>query len=225
MDLIVGKGIVGEALEKRINADIVDNDYEVIHICFPYGDRFIDEVISYTKQYNSRLVMIHSTILPGTTNRIYKQDIPVVYSPTIGRHSSLEMEYKLIASPSKKILNRAEKYLDKHNIKYSYFRSVKALELGKLLSTLYYGWCITFEKEVFALCKELDIDFSEAYMRFNHYYNRHYEDTDFVRPILKQVDGAISGTCVVPNAKLLQDFVPNVLSKFLLKRNKKWKQE
>jgi len=225
--LIIGKGIVGGALKNKIiDADIVDKDYTVLDICFSYSEKFVDTVVSYAKRYNPEIVIIHSTVLPGTTKKIYEKGIPVVYSPTIGRHDNLEIKSKLIASYEEEALQKAIEYFDEYGIEqWLYIESVEALELGKLLSTLYYGWCIAFEKEVYVLCEKLGIDFKQAYQKFNVYYNEQYRETNFVRPILKQKRGGIGGTCVIPNAELLKKFIPNILCQFLLERNKKWKSE
>src|SRR5574343_2013939 len=105
--LIIGMGKVGKALSKFIMKDTLEQEvfeldkdiptfqetnFDIIHICFPYSDSFVNNVHTYLDEYDWDVVIIHSTVYPGTSDAIQKI-FPlklVVYSPIRGQHNSLE---------------------------------------------------------------------------------------------------------------------------------------
>jgi len=55
----------------------------IMHICVPYEEGFDQMVKEYTKVYNPKLVIIHSSVKVGTTVALHRANIPVVHSPVI----------------------------------------------------------------------------------------------------------------------------------------------
>lgn len=247
---IVGMGTVGKALQqaiiqanlkgfrtktwdKRYSGGDEAEPVDFLHICFPYSDSFVSEVLAYRKRYKAKLVVLHSTVKPGTTRELHLGGCPVTYSPIIGPHKKLNLVLplfiKMVAAPRKEVLSQAMEHLGILGFRLKPIESVEGLELGKLLSTLYFGWCIAFQKEARKICKEQSI-YEAAYNTFNRIYNENYRlleeinESDYypIRPLLNNVPGAVGGTCVIANAKLLEEFCPNELSEFLLRMNEKW---
>lgn len=247
---IVGMGNVGKALNqliiqaelKHFQIKTWDREYssndeakpvDFLHICFPYSDNFIRDVLAYYKKYKAKLVIIHSTVKPGTTRELYRGSCPVAYSPIIGPHKKLNLVMplftKMVAAPQKEVLSQAMEHLGVLGFRLKPVKSVEGLELGKLLSTLYFGWCIAFQKEAHKICKEQSV-YDTAYNIFNRIYNENYKlleeinESNYhpIRPLLNNMPGKIGGTCIIPNAKLLEEFCPNELSEFLLRMNEKW---
>lgn len=248
---IVGIGSVGKALwkliieaklksfiiktwDKQCSGDDGSESADFLHICFPYSDTFINETLTYHKKHKAKLVIIHSTVKPGTTRELHSRGCPVAYSPIIGPHNKLSLIMSLfirmVAAYRKEILSQAIEHLGVLGFQLKPVESVEGLELGKLLSTLYFGWCIAFQKEAHKICKEQTI-YDTAYNTFNRIYNRNYRlleeinESDYypIRPSLNNIPGEIGGSCIIPNARLLEEFCPNNLSEFLLKMNKEWR--
>ena len=71
--------------------EAIPKPIEFMHIAYPYiDDRFIDSTINYIASFNPRLVIIHSSIPPGTTRLIQsKVNSKVAYSPVRGKHPNL----------------------------------------------------------------------------------------------------------------------------------------
>ena len=62
----------------------------LLHICIPFTDNFINNVISLSRKFNPEGIVIHSTISPGTTAKIQsKVSVPVIYSATRGVHKRM----------------------------------------------------------------------------------------------------------------------------------------
>src|SRR3989338_8588060 len=96
----VGKA-VGEAFKKKFIVRGKDLDYdeieknqlEVLHVCLPYSSNFINLVCFQAKLNKPKLIVIHSTVLPGTTEQIYKRvRVPTVHSPVMGTHPNLKRD-------------------------------------------------------------------------------------------------------------------------------------
>ena len=74
--LVIGVGEIGLAIKQVLDCDGYDeyknmtevqNEYDVLHICFPYNDDFIHQVKAYQKRVNPILTIIHSTVPIGTS--------------------------------------------------------------------------------------------------------------------------------------------------------------
>ena len=73
---ILGYGEVGKAIAKFYNNPLIkdlerdDNlaGVEILNICIPYnGDDFIEAVAKEVNNIKPKLIIIHSTVAPGTT--------------------------------------------------------------------------------------------------------------------------------------------------------------
>ena len=95
------------------------------------------------------------------------------------------------------------------NIKSYICKDTKTTEYAKLLSTSYYGMCIAFHADVAKLCEDEKLNFDEVMTAFNTSYNEGYiklNKDNVVRPVLYPTK-KIGGHCVVPNAKILKDYM------------------
>ena len=64
---------------------------DTMHVCLPCSNQqnFIDEVIGYIEEFKPKLVIINSTVPPGTTLKIAQRcKCLVAHSPTRGVHKS-----------------------------------------------------------------------------------------------------------------------------------------
>lgn len=233
--LIVGYGEIGKAIfklynSKKYNVYIKDveqsslpvDNIDVMNICIPYSENFIDIIKNYIDLYSPKLTIIHSTVLPGTTKQIKISNI--VYSPVIGTHpdlfNSIKTFTKFIGANDKSSLKLVRKHFKSLKIKYKVFKNSKTVETSKLLSTLYYGMCISFHNDVDILCKKNNLPFEQVMTEWNTEYNKGYTlmgKPNVVRPILSSPKGKIGGHCIIKNAEIIKDYFKSDIVKYILK--------
>jgi len=216
---ILGYGEVGKAIAtlykspriKDIDRDDGLQGVDILHICIPYNRKFIKIVKKEIAKIKPRLTIIHSSVAPGTTKRIGGM---VVHSPIRGVHPNLDKGVrtflKYIGADIKSAGRMARKHLKDLGLKTKVFTPSTTTELGKLLSTTYYGLCISFHAEAQEICKKYNVRFGEAVTDFNRTYNNGYKELNLrnvIRPILyPPKNNKIGGHCVIPNAKILKKY-------------------
>src|SRR5574343_123027 len=88
--LVIGNGKVGQAIAGILKSAVIDKGgwsgvkRPILHICFPYSRKFVRQVRKYIAQYNPDLIIIHSTVKVGTSEKI-----GAVYSPIRLVHPNL----------------------------------------------------------------------------------------------------------------------------------------
>ena len=226
--LIIGNGEIGSALKRVLDKrgkfkssiiDIKDKNFKervrntncrTLHICIPYSKSFIKDCLKYIKSFTPDLCIIHSTVSVGTTKKVQLKTLSKVYvthSPVRGQHpnmsESLELFVKYVGTDNKKAYQLAKKEMS--NIKTEWVKDSKTTELGKMLSTSYYGICISWHREMKRICNHFNVDPKDAVSSFNKTYNTGYTKLrpNVVRPVLSFPTGKIGGHCVAQNAKLL----------------------
>lgn len=220
--LIVGYGEIGKALYNILSqyypVDIVDQDYslsatsgetEIMHICFPYSDKFKDEVRRYKKLFSPEYVVVHSTVPVGTC-----AELDVIHSPVIGIHPHLERSLKTFT----KFLGGVDSdivadYFRKAGIKVYIFDKSATTELMKILDTTFYGLCIEYTKMVREESWANKVPF-EAWTIWTDAYNKGYKRLgypEYQRPNLVPIWKVIGGHCVLNNC----DFLENEFTEFL----------
>jgi len=230
---ILGYGEVGQAVAKlykkpRIK-DLKRDDglrgVDVLNVCIPFNKDFEKIVKKEIKEIKPRLVIIHSTVAPGTTkelSKIFKGK--VVHSPIRGVHPSLyegiKTFVKYIGADNKKSGALAKKHLEGVGIKTKVFYPSITTEIGKILDTTYYGVCIAWHKEMKEICDKFKINFNEAVTDFNKTYNEGYiklGKKNVVRPVLYADNKKIGGHCIIPNAKILSRYLKSKAIDLVLK--------
>lgn len=211
--LIIGNGEIGKSLHKVIGGDIRDTegemgDYDIIHICFPYSDKFENEVKSYQILYSPKYTLIHSTVPVGTSRKL-----KAIHSPVIGRHPYLEESIrtftKFIGGGNQEVID----YFRRCGMRVYPFDKPETTELMKILDTTFYGVCIEYTKEVKRQCDKFGVPF-EAWTLYTNNYNEGYQKLgcpEFTRPNLSPVMGKIGGHCVVNNCNFLDNKFTNLI--------------
>jgi len=236
---ILGLGEVGNAIKKlciqkhkvfvrTLDSDqIKNNKIDVLHICIPYTDQFEKIIAGAIKQINPVLIIINSTVKPGTTQSLYKKTKALlVHAPIIGDHPHLYKYLKVFTKPLGAVNTKAYKLAQKHfsdlGVKTIRFNSPLESELAKIMSTTYYAWNILFEKYLHQLSKKHKANFNQVYTKWNKIYNAGYKKTkpNVIRPILKHFPGPIGGHCLIPNVKILDKWLKDNFTKFILAQNK-----
>ena len=232
--VIAGYGEIGQAIHSLYMSDSFNVAHveidgkchlkkaDVLNICFPYSDTFVQDVTDYIARFNPRLTIIHSTVLPGTTGSIDANN--VVYSPVIGIHPQLPVCLKtfkkFIGGKTPEAITLAKQHFSQLGLQYIVFTSPKAVETAKTLCTLYYGMCISFHDEANDLCKREGLDYDEVMTAWNSEYNRGYTvlgKSNVCRPVLFSPDGKIGGHCVIPNAKMIASYFKSIIIKYVLR--------
>ena len=222
---IIGYGEIGSSIAKvysefsQFEVLVVDpyvgfdddlSGVELINICIPFIDDFVSVVNGYIETVNPRLTVVHSTVSPGTTEKINGR---VCHSPMRGLHPNLDLGMKTflkyIGSKDHDAAVEYQEHLATMNIKSHICKNTKTTEYSKLLDTTYYGVCIAFHADVAKLCEDEGLDFDEVMTLYNNTYNDGYKELgkdNVVRPVLYPTK-KIGGHCVVPNAKILKDYL------------------
>jgi len=230
---ILGFGEVGKAIArfyknpkiKDLNTKEPLGRLDVLNVCIPYSKDFIEIVRKEINNSKPDLTIIHSTVPVGTTEKFGRR---VIHSPIRGVHPHL---YKQIKSFTKYIGADdiqdgliAELHLNSLGIKTDIFTPARTTELGKLLSTAYYGLCIAYHGEAKKMCDKAGVDFNEAMTYFNKTYNDGYRKTGMpyvVRPILfPPPKNKIGGHCITQNASILKRFYKSPALDLILKYKK-----
>ncbi|MBN2323607.1 MAG: hypothetical protein JXQ30_07730 [Spirochaetes bacterium] len=210
--IVIGLGEIGkpiyDVIRKKYDAigiDIEEKEVkepcEIMHICYPYEiDDFIQTTINYIETYKPALTVINSTILPGTTRRIYNStEKLIVHSPVRGKHRKMGQELmhytKFIGGINKEASTLAAQHFQTLGMKIKILDSPETTELAKLSSTTYFGLIIAWAQEVERYCRKLSIDYDQV-VSF-------YEEIGYLPPV-KYFPGEIGGHCIMPNIKILQ---------------------
>ena len=132
---------------------------------------------------------------------------------------SLNTFTKFIGADSKSSLKLVRRHFKYLKIKYKVFKNSKTVETSKILSTLYYGMCISFHNDVDILCKKNNLPFEEVMTEWNTEYNKGYTlmgKPNVVRPILSSPKGKIGGHCIIKNAEIIINYFKSDIVKYIL---------
>lgn len=220
--IIVGFGEIGRGLHKVVGGDYFDltgneqinhADYDVMHICFPYSDRFEIDVEMYADLWEPKLIIVHSTVPIGTCDKL-----GVVHSPVRGVHPHLDKGIKtFVKYVGGKNADKAARYFKGFGIKSVVCKRAKETEALKLWDTTQYGMMILLNKYMKYWCNKHGVDFDVIYGEANRSYNDGYVKLgrdEVVRPYLKYMKGNIGGHCVIPNAKLFNSIPSWIIRAF-----------
>lgn len=198
------------------------DEFEMMHVCIPFFDAesFCKDVSYYMKAYPSKYVIVYSTVLPGTCEKIGEN---VVHSPVEGRHprlyDGLKTFKRLIGGKESEAVGS---FFKKAGLDVEVYADAKVTELGKILSTTRYGLSLVFAAEQEALCKKYGVKFEDVVLGYQRMYNEGYKklgDDKFVQPVLTPPEGKIGGHCIVQNAKLLNEIAESEWIKKLAEFN------
>lgn len=208
--LVIGLGQIGSAIRSVLDCDGVDKElseakhYDVIHVCIPYNEAFDENMRKFISLYTPDLIVIHSTVAPGTSEKYN-----AVHSPVRGRHPNLEPGVrtfvKFFGGPR---ADEAAKLFSERGLVTVTAERAITTELGKLFDTEQYREAIVVERQIKKLCDQFGAEFHVAYSLFNQTYNEGYEklgEPQFKKYVLTHMDGPIGGHCVNPNHAILKD--------------------
>jgi acetyltransferase-like isoleucine patch superfamily enzyme len=219
--LIIGMGQIGQGLYevllphhgRRIyTRDKEDccliGNFDILNICIPYSERFVDIVNNYVDKYKPTLTIIHSTVPVGTTRSIKGK---AVHSPVRAKHPNiahgLSVYKKFIGYNDDIALQRALNYLSPC-MECVPVEKTESTELAKLLCLAEYGIDIAFADYANRLCNKLGLDYHMVREEWNKTYNegiRFTKEPYLQRPVVYPPTGKIGGHCVLQNTILLNE--------------------
>ena len=161
--LVVGLGEVGRSLYELLQQskkfdlycfdvdeqkmqDIVQSDIptklDVLYICYPCGcqEDFVKITVGYINKFNSKLIIINSTVPPETTKKVHQiTGANLVHSSIRGMHSSLETMKrdllfwtKFVGGVDQKSAELARKHFEELGLKTKVLIGPTETELAKL---------------------------------------------------------------------------------------------
>jgi UDP-N-acetyl-D-mannosaminuronate dehydrogenase len=217
----------GPAVGYDLNHNLVDQrefrKYEklktsFLHVCIPFSERFVENVISLSAKFNPEAIVIHSTISPGTTSKIQSRlSIPIIYSATRGVHKRMLHDMKRYTkffaighdAPRKKWASSFyTNMMKKAGVKIQQMSSPITLELAKIVvDTSYYGWLITYAQLSNMIAIQHKVDYDEMWSFADEIHK-------FLNNRPKMFPGFIGGHCVIPNLDLIHhqtlDLIKNI---------------
>lgn len=224
---IIGYGEIGKAIgycyfkkrrkfavsDPKLNAAIV-GQVDVLHICLPNHPRFPEEaVIKAVKDHGENaIVIIHSTVEPGTTERLRKQSGHrfIVHSPVLGVHPNLAPALltfeKWVGADDSGAARLAVEELRSIGINATARRGSKVTEFAKLACLLQRSVSIALH-DILAQWSEKEGVSFDTIIDWNHLYNKGYwkmNMPEVIRPIVYAPNGKIGGHCQIPAAKILK---------------------
>ena len=236
-DVVIGLGEIGKPILKLLskhnivvgfdlNHDLMDEikfeEYKncqtsFLHIAIPITDKFINNVLNLFKKFQPECIVIHSTIRPGTTEKLQKKlVIPVIYSATRGVHKRMIYDIKRYnkffvisanAPISKWAVSRYVKVMKGCGIKTKKMSSPETLELAKIIcDTSYLGWLINYAQLSNRIAVEYGVNYDEM-----------WSFSDEIHKLLgnrpKMYPGYIGGHCVIPNLNLINNETLDLINK------------
>ena len=145
--LIIGAGEVGKSLYNVLGPhyDIAIRDkdeeargeFDVLHICYPLFENFVNVTKKYIEEYKPELVIVHSTVPVGTTRKI---GALAVHSPIRGVHPRLEEGIKMFVKYfGGEKAKEAARYFSDTGIKTRILDKPETTDLLKIFRHTYHG--------------------------------------------------------------------------------------
>jgi len=219
---------INEARMSSIEQKGVPDKVDVIHICIPCfnQDEFANVVAGYAKRFEPKLLIVNSTVPPGTTQKIHELcGCLVANSPVRGVHKSLEhMKWELkrwtkyVGGVNAEAGEVACKHFRTVGLKPKVLKSCLETELAKLFETTYRAWMIACFQEMHRISKRFEADFNDAVDFLDDTHRVRFD-----RPVM--FPGVIGGHCLIPNIELLLKSYDSMFLRLILESNEERKEE
>ena len=212
---IVGYDIDKKLMNEKKFLQLNELPTSLLHIAIPVTSKFDSDVIQLYKKFKPDCIVIHSTIPPGTTERLQKKlSSPIIYSATRGVHKRMLRDIKRYtkffaisnSAPKKQWAAKTfSKKMKNSGIKTKQMSKPETLELAKILcDTSYLGWLINYSQITNVIAKNFGVNYDEM-----------WTFSDEIHKILgnrpKMYPGYIGGHCVIPNLELINNKTLNLI--------------
>jgi len=224
--IICGNGEIGKSLEKvlfQYSPTIIDKEgvvrgnvdgreLYILHICFPFSDKFEEAVIEYQEEYKPKYTVIHSTCPVGTSRKL-----GAVHHPCIGMHPQLAESFLTFTQfLSGENASEVSEYFRKAGMKVYLFDKQETTELGKISQTTFYALMIEYIKMLKEECDKNNVTFSETYTLMSIAYNEGYEKlgyAEYKMPLLIPVMTKQKGHCTLNNLPFWDNEFVDIIKK------------
>jgi len=246
-DVVVGLGEIGYPILKLLSKKQATVGYDIdkglmnnskfkillntqtsfLHVAIPVTSKFDSNVLKLYKKFKPECIVIHSTVSPGTTERIQKKlSVPLIYSATRGVHKRMLKDVKRYTkffvisknAPKKQWATKTfSRKMKNCGIRTRQMSKPETLELGKILcDTSYLGWLINYAQLTNMIAIQYNVDYDEMWT-FSDEINKFLGN----RP--KMYPGFIGGHCVIPNLDLIHNQTLDLIKKINTQYSKKVK--
>ncbi|MGA2889982.1 MAG: hypothetical protein ABSE51_18190 [Terracidiphilus sp.] len=192
----------------------------VLHICYPFQIAdFVGTTAAYIRKYEPGLIIINSTVSPGTTAKISAvAGATVAYSPVRGKHAKMEQDMlfyrKFVGADNPAAVAQARTHFEGAGFKTAAFPNATAGEVAKLIETTWLGILVGWAQEVERIAGRYDATYEDL--------NAFIAEVAFLPHDV--FPGLIEGHCVMPNIALLRsvmrsDFLDAVVNSNDFKRS------
>ena len=221
---------IEEAKMREIGQSVEDfpGKVDVMHVCIPCAsqNKFVRVVTDYARRFKPKLVIIDSTVPPGTTFKIYGGFKGLVaHAPVFGTHRNLEYMMwemkrwtKVVGGANAESAKAASNHLKKAGVKTKILSGPVETELTKLLETIYTAWMIVFFQEAHRISRHFDANLADIVGSIGEIHKVRLD-----RPVW--FPGVIGGHCLIPNTELLLSAYDSELLSLILNSNEKRKKE
>ena len=247
-DVVAGLGEIGSAILKLLSKKQITVGYDLdkrlvnesklkkhqdtatsfLHIAIPVTSKFDSNLLQLYKKFKPECIVIHSTIGPGTTERIQKKlDVPVIYSATRGIHKRMFKDIKRYTkffaisknAPKKQwAVKTYSRKMKNCGIKTRQMTKPETLELAKIIcDTSYLGWLVNYAQLSNIIATKHGVDYDEMWSFSDEIHK-------FLGNRPKMFPGFIGGHCVIPNIDLLHNQTLDLIKKLNNSYEKKIKK-
>lgn len=199
---ILAEKYPGHVLGIDIAPQEINSPVSFMHVCYPFElpGGFIETTLAYAQKYKPQCIVVHSTVLPGTTRTISeKAKRATVYSPIRGKHTRMRQDLlhytKFVAGTDSAITQTALEHLRAAGFNSESVEKPEALELGKLFETTYFGLLIAWAQDMNRMAEKLDCRYEDV--------TKLFKEVDYL-PRNLFLPGFIGGHCVIPNIQILK---------------------
>ena len=222
-DVVVGLGEIGYPILKFLSKKQITVGYDIderlmnkskfkkfqetqtsfLHIAIPVTSKFELNILQLYKKFRPECIVMHSTVGPGTTERIQKKlDVPLIYSATRGVHKRMLKDIKRYTkffaisknAPKKQwAIKSFSSKMKNCGVRTKQMSKPETLELAKIVcDTSYLGWLVNFAQISNVISKQYNVDYDEMWT-FSEEIHKFLGN----RP--KMYPGIIGGHCVIHN--------------------------
>jgi len=228
-NVVVGFDLNHDLMDKRKFERYQKLKTSFLHIAIPVTGKFTNNVLNLCKKFQPECIVIHSTIKPGTTEKLQeKLSIPVIYSATRGIHKRMAYDLKrytkffVISANAPRGKWASSKYVQsmkRCGIKTKKMSKPETLELAKIIcDTSYLGWLVNYAQLSNIIAIEHEVDYDEMWSFSD-------EIQEFLGNRPKMYPSFIGGHCVIPNLNLINNETLNIINKMNNSYAKKLKKD
>ena len=228
-NVVVGFDLNPDLMDKRKFERYQKLKTSFLHIAIPVTSKFTNNILNLYKKFQPECIVIHSTIKPGTTEKLQeKLSIPVIYSATRGIHKRMAYDLKrytkffVISANAPRGKWASSKYVQsmkRCGIKTKKMSKPETLELAKIIcDTSYLGWLVNYAQLSNIIAIEHEVDYDEMWSFSD-------EIQEFLGNRPKMYPSFIGGHCVIPNLNLINNETLNIINKMNNSYAKKLKKD